>query len=103
VLCCANCRRDGAVEEILRMPMPGPVVVGRFDHRGIGRGVCEVGVRIERLRMVMVTVMKRVNAIGIVVVAMLLAIEVDVQTVAAGVVVEVEPGARRHDRRHKER
>ena len=98
VECAGDRRRDGAVEEILRMPVSGPVVVRCFDCRAAGCGGCEVSVVMVCRVMVIVIVMMCLDAV----LMMIITVCVDVQVIAAGVVVEVERGAWRRDRRHED-
>jgi hypothetical protein len=90
-------RRDGAVKDILRMPVPGPIAVGRRDYRGIGRGG-----RAVRVVMVMLRFGGGVLVSMSMIVILIFTIDMDVQAIAVGVVVEVEPGPRHRDRRHEE-
>ncbi len=119
-LCRSDCRSDGALEEILRMPVSSAVVVvvGRLERRvrdnrvGLvmvvmvlvapmrdGSGIT-VMVRTGRGRVmpVVMVIIVRMIVIRIVIVC----IEVDVLILAAAVVVEVEPGAGRQYRRQEE-
>ena len=91
-------RCHGAVEEFLRMPVSGTIIViiSRFQCVSAHGHRCKlvvmvVGAMIWSAAMVMVRI------------AIIVAVDVDVQVVAAGVVVEVKPGARRCERRERER
>jgi len=81
-------RRDGALEKVLRMPVSGAGVVGGFDRRPIGRVVCAVCVMLVMMGF----------AVDVLVI---LAVDMHMPVIAAGVEVEVESGARRRDRRHE--
>jgi len=87
VLRCEHRRGDGAVKDVLRMPMAGAVIVCCFDDRASYRGVGEVGVVMMRVMMV------RFDGVVIMILTVVVAVEVDVQVIAAGVVVKIECGA----------
>ncbi len=90
-------RCHGTVEEILRMPVSGTIIViiRRFQCVSTHGHRCELVVMV-------VGAMIWPDAMVMVRITIIVAVDVDVQVVAAGVVVEVEPGARRCERRERE-
>ena len=98
-----NRGRYGALEDVLRMPVPQAVViiVGDFE-----RGTSERGCRELVLVMVAIVVvmlpMLRLDAMMMVVGAVNIPVEMDMEMIAAGMVVEVEPRTRRGDRHHQD-
>ncbi|HUI25841.1 MAG TPA: hypothetical protein VL403_07110 [Candidatus Kryptonia bacterium] len=92
----ARHRCHGAMEAVLRMPMPRLVVIRGFDLRFfLGLGDQMVVMMMMRCEVI---VMSNDVMVVIVVVG-----GVDVGVVTSGVMMKVESGARRYDRRHEER
>jgi len=104
VLWCEDCGRDGTMKRVLRMPMSSPVVVLGFDYRAICCGAGDVGVVMARVMVVMMrgVVIVIMSITVIMVVAVIFTVEMDVQVIAAGVMMEIESGAWRRDRRNEE-
>lgn len=103
VLRCEHRRGDGAVKDVLRMPMAGAVIVCCFDdrasYRGVGNGV--VMMRVVTVRFDAVVIMI-IIVIVIMILTVIVAVEVDVQVIAAGVVVEIQSGVRCRNRRREQ-
>ena len=69
VLRCGHRRGDGALEDVLRMPVVGAVVIGSFDCGAVYRGAGDVDLVMMREMMVMV------RLVGVVMTAVLVVFE----------------------------